>query len=486
MTVVHKTTFAAPCLGTALLSKSGMTMEQKRGFHASRPAFAKDYYEVLGLQKGASASEIKKAYYQMAKKYHPDTNKDNPEAQKHFQEVGEAYETLRDEEKRKIYDQYGHAGFDGGMGGGQGGFRQGFGNQGGFNPEDLFRDFESVFRQAGMDFDGFGNSRGGQRQSAPMQGGHVQSQINLSFMEAVKGCTKRVRYSKVVECESCGGTGSAPGSSRKTCTRCGGTGEEVMDAGIMKFASTCRKCQGMGTILTDPCSKCDGTGRIRTNEEISVDIPAGVDTGMDIRISGAGNAGVNGGPPGNLYVTVNVASSREFKRDGANIHSSVNLNYLHAILGGSVDIEGIDGLMNLKVPNGSQPGDVLRLRGRGIKHIDSSIRGDHFVTLNVVLPQRVTEVEKEALLDMVAQDSSLLNNKRIEINGLDDHVEKQHEQSGESDNHSPDEDSGNTDETNEESAKDCKGKKKGLFSKIKEAFTDEVDSEKKKKAAGGA
>ncbi|RIA75741.1 molecular chaperone DnaJ [Anaeroplasma bactoclasticum] len=352
----------------------------------------RDYYEVLGLQKGASDDEIKKAYRSLAKKYHPDLNKE-PGAEEKFKEINEAYETLSDPQKRSRYDQYGFddptAGFGGAQAGGFGGF--GGGGFGGF--EDIINSF-------------FGG--GGRRSSnAPHQGADVEKQMNITFEEAVFGCTKRIRVSVEDDCIQCGGTGAASKSDIKTCPKCNGRGRVIMRQqtifGYTNVEAACPDCGGKGKIIGKKCPECNGKGRVRINKEVDVNIPAGILSGMSIRVPGAGEAGFNGGPNGDLYLKIFAADHPQFKRDGQDIYLEIPLSFSQAALGDNIEVPTIDGNVSVKIPAGTQPGTKLRLRGRGTKNPKGgSSRGDQYIICNVVIPTNLSKEESD-LISQLAQ-----------------------------------------------------------------------------------
>lgn len=347
-------------------------------------AAKRDYYEVLGLQKGASDDDIKKAYRSLAKKYHPDLNKE-PGAEEKFKEINEAYETLSDPQKKARYDQYGFddptQGFGGGAGGGAG-----FGGFGGF--EDIINQF-------------FG---GGRRQSSngPSQGADVEKILNITFEEAVFGCKKRIRVTVDDECISCGGSGAASRSDVKTCQRCGGRGRVLVRQqtifGYTNVETGCPDCNGKGKIITKKCPDCNGKGRVRRTKDVEVTIPAGILSGMTIRVGGAGEAGFNGGPNGDLYLKINAADHPQFKRDGQDIYLEIPLSYSQAALGDSIEVPTIDGNVSVKIPAGTQPGTKLRLRGRGTKNPKGgSSRGDQYIICNVVIPTSLSKEESDLI-----------------------------------------------------------------------------------------
>lgn len=354
-------------------------------------AAKRDYYEVLGLTKGASQDDIKKAYRTLAKKYHPDLNKE-PGAEEKFKEINEAYETLSDEQKKARYDQYGFDDPTQGFGG-QGG--AGFGGFGGFGG------FEDIINQF------FGG--GGRRTSnGPSQGADVEKSLNITFEEAVFGCKKRIRITVDDECISCGGTGAASKSDIKTCSKCGGRGRVIMRQqtifGYTNVEAACPDCGGRGKIITKKCPECSGKGRVRKTKEVDVNIPAGILSGMSVRVPGAGQAGYNGGPNGDLYIKIFAADHPQFKRDGQDIYLEIPLSYSQAALGDTVEVPTIDGDVALKIPAGTQPGTKIRMRGRGTKNPKGGIsRGDQYVICNIVIPTSLSKAEA----DLISQIGNL-------------------------------------------------------------------------------
>lgn len=352
----------------------------------------RDYYEVLGLQKGATQDEIKKAYRQLAKKYHPDVNKEAG-AEEKFKEINEAYDTLSDEQKKARYDQFGHDDPTAGFGGGTGGF-SGFGGAGGFGGfDDILNSF----------FGGGGRSR---NSNEARQGGDVEKQMNITFEEAVYGCKKKVRLSVDDECIQCGGTGAATKNDIKTCPKCKGQGRVLIRQQTIFGSSTvqtaCPDCNGKGKIITKKCESCGGKGRVRKTKDVEITIPAGIQTGMTLRMEGYGEAGYNGGPNGDLYISFVCAEHKNFKRDGQNIILEIPLSFTQAALGDTIEVPTIDGNAALKIPSGTQPGTKFRMRGKGTKNPKGgSSRGDQIVVVNVEVPTNLSSEEK-SLLDKLA------------------------------------------------------------------------------------
>ncbi len=359
----------------------------------------RDYYEVLGVQKTATADELKKAYHKLARKYHPDLNKDNPEAADKFKEVNEAYSVLSDPQKRAAYDQYGHAAFQqggpgaGGAGNpfGAGGF-QGFGGFSGEGMDDIFNMF---FGGAGR-----GGSRG-QADNGPRQGADLRMDMQITFEEAAFGTEKKVRLNREEECDTCHGTGAAPGSHPETCPDCHGTGEIRVTQnslfGQVVNVRVCPKCHGTGKIVTNPCKDCHGSGRVKKKRTLTVKIPAGVDNGSRLRVGGEGEAGLRGGRPGDLYVYLYVKPHKFFERDGTTVTCEVPISIVQAALGDEIKVPTLYGQVTVKVPEGTQPGKVLRLKGKGIPNLRTGAKGDQLVRLKVVVPTGLSEAQKDAL-----------------------------------------------------------------------------------------
>lgn len=345
----------------------------------------RDYYEVLGVNRDASDDEIKKAYRRLAMKHHPDRNPDNPKAEEHFKEAKEAYEILSDAKKRQAYDQYGHAGVDPSMGGGPGGMGGGFGNFG-----DAFSD---IFG------DIFGNRAGGGGggRSNVYRGADLRYNLEVSLEEAARGTETRIRIPTMAECDSCHGSGAKKGTEPKTCPTCGGHGQVRMQQGFFSIQQTCPKCHGTGRYIADPCTSCQGAGRIKQHKTLSVKIPSGIDEGDRIRLSGEGEPGVNGGPPGDLYVQIHLKPHPVFQRDHDDLHCEMPVSFTVAALGGEIEIPTLDGGARLKIPAETQTGKVFRLRGKGIKGVRSISQGDLLCHVVVETPVHLTDRQKELL-----------------------------------------------------------------------------------------
>ena len=344
-----------------------------------------EYYDRLGLSKDASQDEIKRAYRKLSKKYHPDINKE-PGAEEKYKEILEAYETLSDAQKRAAYDQYGPDGANGF--GGQGSF-------GGFDGGAGFGGFEDIFSS----FFGGGATR---NPNAPRQGDDLQYRVNLSFEEAVFGAEKEIHYNREVTCKTCSGSGAKPGTSPVTCGRCHGHGVINVDTqtplGMMRRQVTCDVCHGTGQEIKDPCPTCRGTGREKQSHTVSVKIPAGVETGQQIRLAGQGEAGFNGGPYGDLFVVINVNPSDKFTRDGSTIYYTLNISFVQAALGDTVEVPTVHGNVEMTIPAGTQTGKTFRLKGKGAPRLRGGSQGDQHVTVKIVTPTKLNDAQKEALL----------------------------------------------------------------------------------------
>ena len=344
-----------------------------------------EYYDRLGVSKDASQDEIKRAYRKMSKKYHPDINKE-PGAEEKYKEILEAYETLSDAQKRAAYDQYGPDGANGF--GGQGSF-------GGFDGGAGFGGFEDIFSS----FFGGGATR---NPNAPRQGDDLQYRVNLSFEEAVFGAEKEIHYNREVTCKTCSGSGAKPGTSPVTCGRCHGHGVINVDTqtplGMMRRQVTCDVCHGTGQEIKDPCQTCRGTGREKQSHTVSVKIPAGVETGQQIRLAGQGEAGFNGGPYGDLFVVINVNPSDKFTRDGSTIYYTLNISFVQAALGDTVEVPTVHGNVEMVIPAGTQTGKTFRLKGKGAPRLRGGSQGDQLVTVKIVTPTKLNDAQKEALL----------------------------------------------------------------------------------------
>jgi molecular chaperone DnaJ len=347
----------------------------------------RDYYETLGVNRDASEDEIKKAYRKLAMKYHPDRNPDSKDAEEKFKDAKEAYEMLSDSQKRAAYDAYGHAGVDasagaaGAGGAGFGGFADAFG--------DIFGEI-------------FGNAGGGRQRSNVYRGADLRYNLEISLEEAARGTETRIRIPTMEECETCHGSGAKPGTQPKTCPTCNGQGQVRMQQGFFSIQQTCPKCHGSGKVVESPCGTCSGVGRIKRQKTLSVKIPAGVDEGDRIRLAGEGEAGVNGGPSGDLYVVIHIREHAVFQRDHNDLHCEMPISFTTAALGGEIEIPTLDGAAKIRVPAETQSGKVFRLRGKGIKGVRSNVHGDLMCHVVVETPVNLTARQKELLEELEA------------------------------------------------------------------------------------
>ncbi len=359
----------------------------------------RDYYEVLGVNRDAAEDEIKKAYRKLAMKFHPDRNPDNPKAEEQFKEAKEAYEMLSDGQKRSAYDQFGHAGVDASAGAGPGGP-----GMGGF--ADAFSDiFGDIFGAAG--------GRGGGRSNV-YRGADLRYNLEVSLEDAARGSETKIRIPTMAECDSCHGSGAKKGTAPATCPTCGGHGQVRMQQGFFSIQQTCPKCHGTGRFVADPCPSCQGAGRIKQHKTLSVKIPSGIDEGDRIRLSGEGEHGVNGGPPGDLYVQIHLREHAVFQRDHDDLHCEMPISFSTAALGGEIEIPTLDGVARIKIPAETQSGRVFRLRGKGIKGVRSVARGDLLCHVALETPVSLTERQKELLkeFEAISQGNAARHNPR--------------------------------------------------------------------------
>lgn len=372
------------------------------------PEEKRDYYEVLGVSKNATEDEIKKAYRKTAKKYHPDLNPDNAEAEAKFKECNEAYEVLSDPQKKQRYDQFGFAGVDPNYGagaGGAGGFGGGFGFDGDIDLGDIFSSF----------FGGGGGFGGGRNPNAPRKGNDIQSAVSVTLEEAAKGCKKTVEVSRVEDCSQCNGTGAAPGSSPKTCPECQGRGvvniQQRTAFGVMQTQRTCSHCGGKGTIIDKPCTKCAGKGKVRKKTKVDINIPAGIDHRQVVNVRGYGDAGLNGGPAGDLRVVVNVSNKTDFERDGYDLWYEKHISITQAALGVEVRVPTLDGDVKYNIPAGTQSHEVFKLKNKGIQRLNSMGKGDLYVRVIVDIPVNLTAEQKSLLKQFDASYTPKGNSK---------------------------------------------------------------------------
>jgi molecular chaperone DnaJ len=355
----------------------------------------RDYYEVLGIARTAPVDEIKKAYRRLAIKYHPDKNPGDADAEEKFKEAAEAYGVLSDDEKRNRYDRYGH---------------QGLGNTGGFDPNQ-FADFGDILGDLFGFGDFFGTSR--RRTSRAARGNDLRYDLTLSFEEAVFGKDVTLQIPRTITCATCSGSGAKPGTQPVTCSGCGGRGQIRYSQGFFAVARTCPQCGGAGKVIKDPCATCGGAGRVREERSISVKIPPGVDDGSRLRVAGEGEAGFNGGPAGDLYVFISVNEHAKFSRRDYDIHSEESVSVTRATLGGDVLVDTLDGKETLRIPAGTQPSQVFRLRGKGVQFLDGSGRGDHYVHVGVRIPSSLNEEQRSLYEQLASADGEAVEPRGV-------------------------------------------------------------------------
>ena len=348
----------------------------------------RDYYEVLGVNKSADATELKKAYRKLAMKYHPDKNPGDKEAEEKFKEINEAYEVLSDETKRRNYDQFGHEGVNG----------QGFGGAGGFGGQG-FGGFDDIFGDIFGDMFGGGFGGGRQRRRGPERGADIRQRVTISFEEAAFGKKVQVKINRSEECNECHGSGAKAGTSKKTCPTCNGSGQvqsvQRTPFGNIASTRTCSTCNGEGEVIESPCTKCHGKGSIRKTKTIEVDIPAGIDEGQMIKLSGQGELGTRGGPRGDLYIEVNVKPHQLFTREGYDVYLEMPITFAQATLGDKIQVPTLDGKVEYEISEGTQTGTVFRLKGKGIPKLRSNARGDQYVKVTVEIPKKLNDKQKE-------------------------------------------------------------------------------------------
>lgn len=367
----------------------------------------RDYYEVLGVPKGASDADIKKAYRKLAKKYHPDANPNNAEAEAKFKEASEAYEVLSDGNKRQTYDQFGHSAFDGA--GGAGGF------SGGFSGMDMGDIFESFFGGGGGFGDIFGGGRS--RRRGPLRGADLQYNLTINFEEAVFGCQKEISFMADDKCDTCQGTGAKPGTHAETCRTCGGSGQERVIQqtifGSMQTVTNCRTCGGDGKTIKEPCQTCGGKGKVRKNKTVQVDIPKGINEGQSIRKSGMGAPGEKGGSNGDLLINISVRPHKTFKRDGNDIFTEIPISIIQATLGDEIKIPTLEGEEPYIVKAGTQPETIVTLKNKGVFNVrNPKLRGDLIIKFKVVVPTKISDTQKDLLMQFAVQDGNVPNIKK--------------------------------------------------------------------------
>lgn len=369
----------------------------------------RDYYEVLGVNKGASGDEIKKAFRKLSKKYHPDLNPGDKKAEESFKEVNEAYQVLSDDEKRQRYDQFGHAGVDGNAGFGGGGF-----NGAGFDFGDIFGGFGDIF------------GGGRTRRNGPRQGSDISQYVNLSFMDAAFGCKKKIDIMKTEKCGECGGSGAKKGTSPVTCSQCNGTGQIQQRRqtifGFSNVITECPSCHGRGRVIKEACPSCRGTGNVKRNSSIEVDIPAGIDSDQVIRLRGMGNVGANGGPSGDLQLIVRVKPDEIFTRDGFDVSLVFPITFVQAALGAKLKVPTIHGMVEYDIPEGTQPNTRFRLRGKGIPILHGKGTGDEYVTIAVEVPKNLSQKQKDMLREF--DDDKNYVKKRSFMDKMKDFLKK--------------------------------------------------------------
>jgi len=374
----------------------------------------RDYYDALGLKKGASDEEIKKAFRQHAKKFHPDVNPGNAKAEARFKEINEAYEVLSDSDKKARYDQFGHAGVDPNFGGGGpfGGGYASYGGGSGFGGMDfdLGDIFSSIFGGGG------GGGASSRNRNAPRKGERIRVNLTIDFKEAAFGCEKEVSIQRVESCDDCTGSGCKKGTTAEKCPECQGRGtvttQQRTPFGVMQSTAECPKCNGRGKIIHQPCDKCKGLGMIRRNRSVKVSIPGGIDNGQTISVRGQGSAGLNGGEAGDLFVTIYIRAHEIFQREGSSVLLNIPISFVQAALGTQLEVPTLDGNVKLTIPAGTQTDSVFRLKGKGISHLRGSGRGDQFVNVNVVVPTSLTSEQKDLLVKYAEAGGDIIDKKK--------------------------------------------------------------------------
>ncbi len=359
----------------------------------------RDYYEILGVSRNADDNEIKASYRKLALKYHPDRNPGDKEAEEKFKEAAEAYEVLRDPEKRSIYDQYGHEGLQG----------TGFSGFGGF--EDIFSSFGDIFDE----FFGFGGRR--RSRTAVRRGADLRFDLNISFMDAAFGVETEIEIEKLESCPTCEATGCEPGTSPENCRYCGGSGQISRSQGFFSIRTTCPHCRGQGRMIPHPCKECGGIGRVQRKKKVSVKMPAGVDSGSRLRLTGEGESGIEGGPPGDLYIYVSVEPHEFFKRNNSDVICQIPISFVQAALGDEIDVPTLNGQKKLRIPKGTQPGDVFRFTGEGIPSLRGYGRGDQIIQVMVKTPTGLSKKQEKLLQDFARLESAKLSSRIKKVFG---------------------------------------------------------------------
>ncbi|MBU2623623.1 MAG: molecular chaperone DnaJ [Proteobacteria bacterium] len=356
-------------------------------------ATKRDYYEILGVTRNATPEELKTVYRKLALKYHPDRNPGDKESEEKFKEAAEAYEVLHDPQKKAVYDQYGHQGLEG----------SGFSGFGGF--EDIFSSFSDIFE----DFFGFGGNR--RSRSRTQRGSDLRYDMTLSFMEAAFGIEKEINLEKTETCPDCSGNGSEPGYGPETCRQCGGSGQLSRNQGFFTVRTTCHYCRGAGQTIPHPCKNCRGAGKVIINKKVSVKIPAGVDSGSRLRLTGEGESGAYGGPNGDLYVFLNVEAHEFFERHENDVYCKIPVSFVQAALGDTIPVPTLNGKKTVEIPKGTQPGDMIRLQGEGIPHLRHKRRGDQIVQITIKTPLNLTKKQENLLKEFAKLESNKFSNK---------------------------------------------------------------------------
>ena len=350
---------------------------------------SRDYYEILGVSRSATADEIKKAYRRLALKYHPDKNPEDKKAETRFKEAAEAYGVLGDSDKKARYDQFGHSAFQSGGGGG-------FGHQGFESVEDIFSSFGDIFG----DLFGMGGGRGGSRQNRPTRGADLRYLLEVELADVISGIDKTLEFDTEESCRHCSGSGAEPGTKPITCENCGGRGQVVTRQGLFQMSTTCPVCRGEGMRIKNPCKKCRGSGRQKVTKKITVTVPKGVDTGTRLRVAGEGEGGMRKGSPGDLYVEIHLRPHKSFQRRGSDLLGQLKVSYTQMLLGAEVEVETFDGKKMIRIPELSQPGNILRLQGLGIPDLRTGRRGDLCLDIQVEFPKKLKKREKELLVEL--------------------------------------------------------------------------------------